>query len=144
MTTDNFKEHPIQLVNIYVNELSYNRPEPQNNEDDFNCQVITGRSEFDPETDLITCGVKCICGKQQGESEVRLLVVEIVGLFKVDKQNFPINQIPAWQDKNAPFILLPYLREQVYSLSLRAGIEPIILPTYIVPTTKSTVQKESS
>ena len=60
--------------------------------------------------------------------------VEILGLFNVDDERFPIKSVHSWAKQNAPLILYPYLREQVFSLTSRAGFEGTLLPLFQVPT----------
>jgi preprotein translocase subunit SecB len=60
--------------------------------------------------------------------------VEILGRFSIDTKAFPVEHVPEWARTNAPIMLFPYLREHVYSLTLRAGFKPAVLPLITVPT----------
>jgi len=53
-----------------------------------------------------------------------------LGIFEVDEDKFPFKFIQNWAEKNAPLILYPYLREQVFSLSSRAGFGGTLLPLF--------------
>lgn len=139
--TLNAKKHPIQLVSTITRELSFKKYKDISKNAQVSCSIATGKAEHKPETDIVKCGIKSECQCKEGEDIFFNIIVEIIGIFRIDKENFPIEEITNWQEKNAPFILLPYLREQIYSLSIHAGIEPIILPMYVVPTTRSTLVK---
>ena len=62
--------------------------------------------------------------------------VVIGGVFKVDETKFAKADIDDWANRNAPFILYPYLREQAYTLTVRCGFPGIIIPLLEVPTFK--------
>jgi preprotein translocase subunit SecB len=141
MTTEQLKKHPIQLVEIRVNDLTFKRMKYSDGELDVSFQIATGKAEFAPDSDIIKCGIKAECQGKQGSEIEFLLNVEIIGIFAIDKPNFSAETVPLWQEKNAPFILMPFLREQVYGLSIRAGLPPIIIPMAVVPTTRGTSVK---
>ena len=60
--------------------------------------------------------------------------IELRGEFRINEREFPIDKIDDWARKNAPLILLPYLREQAFSLTARCGFKPLVLPLFVVPT----------
>jgi preprotein translocase subunit SecB len=70
------------------------------------------------------------------------LRVELGAEFEVDEDHFPKGKVGEWASVNAPFILFPYIREQVYSLTARCGFPPVLLPLLEVPTIK--IQKTES
>lgn len=129
--------HAIQLFDIKVIETSLivNSPNEVFNPDfDASISFRTGHAEFNKEDSVIVVGVKCKSGSQDDERTPPLEIrVELMGVFKVDQEKFPIEHIDEWAEKNAPFILLPYLREHVYSLTLRAGIKNLIIPMFNLP-----------
>jgi preprotein translocase subunit SecB len=134
MSEQVFNQHPIQLKGIAINEISFKRTENIKGDDKVQVNIMIGNSGYLPDEKKIIVGMKVICGSEQHGFK---MVVEISGHFEVDNQNFDIAKIPHWVNNNAPFILQPYLRENVYSLCIRVGIEPIILPLTQVPTSKS-------
>ena len=69
---------------------------------------------------------------KDSESPYRL-IIELVGLFHVDEDSFPVNKIEHFARNNAPLLLSPYLRESAYSLTTKCGFTPFILPLYEVP-----------
>lgn len=64
------------------------------------------------------------------------LRVRLVGEFQFDESRFPMEKIDQWSEQNAPIILFPYMREQIFSLTARSGFRPLILPLVQVPTIK--------
>ena len=75
---------------------------------------------------------------EEKESELPyFLKVELAALFEVDESKFDKEHIYDWARRNAPFILFPYLREEAYALTIRAGYKPLILPLLEVPTFQS-------
>lgn len=61
------------------------------------------------------------------------LKVAVAGQFKVDTEKFKVEFLQDWSIKNAPILLLPFIREHAYSLSARAGFNPVLLPLFEVP-----------
>ena len=57
-----------------------------------------------------------------------------LGEARAALKKFSVEQLPSWAKVNAPMILFPFLREQVYALTARCGYNPIILPMIHVPT----------
>lgn len=144
MATEEMKKHPIQLIDIRVNDITFKRMNDSVGEINVTSRVAFGKAVYSPDVEIIKCGVKAECqGKHDNEIEF-ILTVEIIGIFSIEKATFSIDMVPAWQEKNAPYILMPFLREQVYSLSLRTGIPQIIIPMAIVPTTRSTTEAVNS
>lgn len=137
------KKHAIQIENVFVKELYIvaNRPpSEQEGVDGGEFKLSVGHSEYDPEAKRIGVSVKIEVGLADVEEEKTKLPfsmrIEIVGHFNVDEESFPIEHITHWARSNAPFILLPYLREHAYSLSARCGFKPMLLPLLEIPTFK--------
>ncbi len=134
------KAHPIQLVRIDVIELNISCKTPAA---EFVCeksdvvnytslQIGIGHSKFD-ETDS-TIVVSMSIGTRESSELPFNLSIEICGIFKIDTQRFNKENISHWAKNGAHYILLPYLREYLYSLTQRAGYEPVILPLIEVNT----------
>lgn len=133
------KLHPIQLKGIILKELSIQIKDPgkASKYKSVDSTITTGFSDFNEEKNIIIVGVKCEIGsdkKSVEKSAPYRIHVEIMGEFKVNLNEFPKEKLKDWAVSNAPYILFPYLREQIYSLSLRADIPPILLPLFEVPT----------
>ncbi len=73
-------------------------------------------------------------GQDDGAKAPFVLKVELIGLFTVDPERFPIEHVDQWARTNAPLVLYPYLREQVYGLTSRAGFNATLLPLLEIPT----------
>lgn len=139
-TKESLKKHAIQLAALKVLELSIkanlNMEDPHSQkigETDFS--LVTGYSEYHKEEHKI--GVKISAEIEEGqETSPFSLRVELIGIFDVDESRFPIMHIESWAKTNAPLVLYPYLREQVYGLTTRAGFAGILLPLFEIPSFK--------
>lgn len=130
------KLHPIQLKEILVKNLSMELIDPtitQKNHIQIEFGMHVGYSDFDEQDSIIMIGVKGSVKDADTQKNAFNIEVEIQGFFEVDTKLFPIDKLSDWASKNAPLILLPYLRENIYTLSTRAKLN-IILPLYILPT----------
>jgi len=98
----------------------------------------TGHSSFDHVTSLITVGVKGEVGGESSEQNKHPfhIRIHIQGQFLVDTKKFPVDKIDDWAYKNAPLLLLPFLREHIYGLASRAGIKGVMVPLFVLPTIK--------
>lgn len=130
-----YKPHAIQLTDLRVSELSIqvDLSVPRDASiGGFN--IETGRSVYDHEAHQIQVKMRVSMGNQEGETSPFQLTVELHGNFEVDESAFDIKFIEDWADKNAPLVLYPYVREQVYSLTSRAGFPEALLPLLEIPT----------
>lgn len=139
------KNHPIQILNFFVDELKiivHDRIKFQNKDYPKTFDYSVGRTDFDEANSIIA--VKVILSiKPENEEDIDRpfsMTVSVSAQFNVDKNKFPIDKIDHWAIHNAPIVILPYIREQVYSLSVRAGFDPVILPLVEVPTVKISVE----
>ena len=135
------EEYPIQLIDIGVKELKIStEPPPQYGEDiDVNLFTLgVGHTDFDEENQRINIGLRFEYDQENAEkaesSNLTELAVEIIGHFAIDTDNFPQDKIEHWAHNNAPYILIPYLREHIYSLTQKSGFKPLIIPLFKVPT----------
>ncbi|HCE9668800.1 TPA: hypothetical protein ACIR4Z_001801 [Pseudomonas aeruginosa] len=133
--------HPIQLSNLTVDEIYFKRVAWDDSEDyprDFSLTV--SRSDYDAEEKTISVRLEMKivptldeAGEPDRPFEMRLL---IAGHFEVDDSAFPVEHVHNWAETNAPIILIPYLREHAYSVSMRGGVSPVLFPLVQVPTFK--------
>jgi preprotein translocase subunit SecB len=134
-----FIPHPIQIESVDVVELYIKMNEPAYKDLVVNLNQMSftvARTEYDIENKVIMVGLIC---ELEDTEEISLpfnLRVELFGIFSVNEEKFDIPNINDWAERNAPFILYPYLREQIYSLTMRCGISPINIPLVEVPTFK--------
>ena len=93
-----------------------------------------GASDFDEEKELFSTGFICEINPTEEEAlaEGFNLKIEIIGVFSVDTDNFKVTSVEHFALHNAPVILLPYVREHVFTLTSRAGID-CLLPLVEVP-----------
>jgi preprotein translocase subunit SecB len=128
-----YENHPIQLRSLKVLELSIKViPEHVQLEPNVeNFSLFHGHSEYDSKDKSIAVRIGIEMDQDELPFELR---VEILGIFEVDEDQFPLKFINNWAEKNAPLILYPYLREHVFSLSTRAGFGGTLLPLFQMPT----------
>jgi preprotein translocase subunit SecB len=137
--------HAIQLNELRVSELSIQvdlsvpRDAPIGS-----FGIETGRSEYDKDAHQIQVKMRVLMGKDEQEKTPFQLTVELYGLFEVDESRFDVRFIEDWAEKNAPLVLYPYLREQVYSLTGRAGFPEALLPLFEIPTFRVTAPVNNS
>ena len=132
--------HGIQLEALRVIELSLNvRDIEAAQRGGFELAVHTsvGVTEFNDEERVIGVGLVGTIGEdgsaENAERSAFSIKVHILGQFKVDLSKFPRKHLNDWAQKNAPVLLIPFLREHVYGLALRAGIKDVILPLVTLP-----------
>lgn len=131
------KLHPIQTNSISVKELYIKAnefPDPSKAIEKSAGSISVGHSEYDEKNKTIRVAIKLEVEKEKKAPFT--LRIELIGEFFVNEQEFPIKYIYDWAGRNAPLILMPYLREHAYALTLRAGFQPIILALAEVPTFK--------
>ncbi len=137
-----FVPHPIQIESVNVVELSIKMKEPVHKDleiDLSHMSFTVARTEYDNDNKTIMVGLICDLKDSEESEKINLpfsLRVELFGAFSVDEKRFDLAHINDWAERNAPFILYPYLREQVYSLTMRCGIPPVNVPLVEVPTFK--------
>jgi len=142
--TKEFTKHAIQLNDIKVIELSLkvnieNAQDFMPDEGFFG--LYHGYSEYNPDDKKIVIKIGVDMNEDMdsddGINETPFdLKVELVGVFDVDEDRFPIQHIEHWASTNAPLILYPYLREHVHSLTNKAGFDGLFLPLFEVPVFK--------
>jgi preprotein translocase subunit SecB len=129
------KLHAIQLFELRVTELSINvdlsvpRDAPIGS-----FSVETARSPYNADAHSIQVKMRVLMGKEESEKAPFQLAVELYGLFQVDETRFDVKFVEDWAEKNAPLVLYPSIREQVYGLTGRAGFPEALLPLFEVPT----------
>lgn len=131
------KQHPIQLEQLVVRELILDLKNPapaqaQQENLDAEIRYSMGASNFNPELKSIAVGF--ICEVNPNDSEASFYIkVHVMGIFSVNVDEFPMDKLEHWSKHNAPILLLPYVRENVYALSARGKIN-LILPLVTLPT----------
>lgn len=125
--------HAIQLVELRVVELSLKVDISFPKDTDLGSFTIqTGRSKYDDEKHQISVMMRIMSGEE--EKSPLKLTAELHGRFEVDESRFEVKYVEDWAEKNAPLVLYPYLRENVFALTARSGYSEALLPLLEIPT----------
>lgn len=136
------KRHPIQLRNVFVDELHavvHDRISFAEKEYPRNFDYTVFSTDFDEESSTIAVKVEfSIQPSEDAETADRPFSMKVVvtAAFSVDTELFPVDLLEHWSFNNAPVVLIPFIRENAYALSSRIGFEPVLVPMIEVPTVK--------
>ena len=131
--------HAIQLVALRVCDLAIHVDLSVPKDAETGAFTLeTGRSGYDAEEKKIQVKLTVRVGADENAKPPFKLEVSIHGTFQIDESRFPAKFVEDWAEKNAPLILYPYAREQVYSLTQRAGFSEALLPLLEIPTFRIT------
>lgn len=136
MTDQKVKVHGIKLLEVKVRELGIKQTKPLNLEDidGFFFNIQTGHSKYinnQMSVGMIVTGSMPVA---EGEESPLSIIVDLFGIFHVDEEVFDVNMLNRWASENAPMILFPFVRENIYALAIRCGISGLMLPLISVPT----------
>ena len=133
------KLHAIQLLSVNIVELFIRvneSPDEPHEKIDLSFSLGYSHGPYDEENKTIQTSVRLKYGMDDEQKTPFSMRVELFGEFKIDESQFPKKYIDDWAKRNAPYILMPYLREQIYALTTRCGFQKLILPLFEVPTFK--------
>jgi len=144
MEQKDLKLHPIQAIHIAPRELlirSHTPPSVSLEYEEADFDLDLAHSDYNAEQKQIYISTRITIGSETPELNDEGLVkgvpfflrVELVGIFQVNDTEFPADRILEWANTNAVFIMYPYMREHVYSLTGRVGFKPALLPLVEVP-----------
>jgi len=145
--------HAIQLLSVDILELHFsangNSFDSSRVIEESMFQLIKKHTSYDDDLKRIGVKLEVLIGhEEESDDEIEPLPfklrVEVAGLFSVDENSFPVEHIEDWAIRNAPLILYPYVRENVYSLATRCGFQGLILPLFEVPTIRAAKEAEPS
>jgi len=130
--------HPIQLKTLAVKKLTaevFDEIRLRTFEGAIDLSISLGTNPHEAGENTVWVGMKAEVKPdlKEGEDAIFYIEVEISGNFSIDLNNFKEKNIDAWTRVNAPFLLIPYLREHVYGLSSRIGVKDLLLPLMIQP-----------
>ncbi|MDR6453883.1 protein-export chaperone SecB [Variovorax paradoxus] len=130
--------HPIQLHEIVVSQISCVINDPvaaKEFEGEIDLAIQSGTSDIEPGDSHVAVGIKATVTtvKKIDDKSIFEIFVDLNGQFIVDLERFKFEHLEEWSRTNAPFLLIPYVREHVYGMALRAGISGLILPLLIQP-----------
>ncbi|MEX5730759.1 MULTISPECIES: hypothetical protein [Providencia] len=131
------KKHAIQLVDFKTVEITFkarNSSAFSDEVDSTEFSLMTGHSPFNKDSSSINVMAKAVIGEL--DDFPLYICVDVRGTFVVDTELFDVQYIESWAKRNAPYILYPYLREHVHSISCRVGLKGMMLPLLEVPTFK--------
>ncbi len=132
------KPHPIQLVNLGVRELfieSHQAPDPNVGAVPEECSIQISSSPYDSSNKRLIVSLRLESGVKADPTKTPYAMrIELVGVFQVDDTQFSVEHVDDWARNGAPLVMFPFLREHAYSLSLRCGFRPMLLPLLDVPT----------
>lgn len=129
------EKHPIQLEELVTRELILdlrNPAEARKESLEVQIKYSLGSSEYDSETKSIAIGLICEVNPDNIEASL-YIKVHVVGIFSINDLVFPMDKLEHWSEHNAPMLLMPYVRENIYTLSTRAQAN-LILPLVVLPT----------
>lgn len=130
-----FQNHAIQLNYVALKELHFESNKPPNTipESEYaDPDLSMGRSDYDENAKTIQVAVKF----EMNSPGRFVLRVELVAEFRVDEALFPKDKVHEWANRASFYVILPFLREQVYATAIRAGLKPMMIPLMQVPTFK--------
>jgi preprotein translocase subunit SecB len=131
---EGYKLHAIQLVDLRVAELAIKVDLSFPKDANLGSFTIeTGRSNYDREKHQIQVMMKVMSGYDEEKTPLKL-VVELHARFEIDESSFDIQYVEDWAERNAPLVLYPYARENVYALTARSGFSEALLPLIEIPT----------
>jgi len=126
MRNTNKLDSGFQIKNIILAESSFSRIKNVIFEGNIenNLQIHT---EVDVNEKVITVAEEAIVVQKFQDMEQVNIKIKMVGVFECigDSQ---LTNFEEFGNVNGAAILFPYIREHVTNLSLKAGIDPIILP----------------
>jgi preprotein translocase subunit SecB len=133
--------YPVQPNFIAVRELYIKAHTPPNQRLGINADELIFKSshtDYDDVRHVIEIGAQVEYGIETKATEAvpYSLRVHIMGQFQIDEAVLGREKIDLWARINAPYILYPFLREHVFSLTARSGFDPLLLPLVLLPTVK--------
>lgn len=126
--------HAIQLMAVQIVELSIKVQVDPSELCDWSGQIQLASASSPYDQDEKTIQVRVRATVSENAENPLSLCVEVVGAFLVDESRFDRRYVEEWAQVNAPMVLYPFLREQVFSLSVRLGIQGLIVPLIEIPT----------
>lgn len=124
---------PIQLVKVDIGEIAYScggfsdSDLTPTNKFDLNVSV----SPFDNEAKSLQVVLTFTAKPDPSFHFDYSLSIRVHGQFQIvdePRLPFPIEQIQKWAEKNAVLIMMPFLRESVYTITAKTGFKPLMIP----------------
>lgn len=130
--------HPIQLKRADLVEIQFKAHKPPDKTDDVQEYVLGfARSDIMEEGRRIDILVEVEAGDQTPGKAPYYVKFAVRGVFSIGETvKLAPEKITKWAEVAAPYVLMPFIREQVYSLFHRTGFSPFNIPLFQVPTFK--------
>lgn len=125
---DEKKQPKIKIGTILFPDIKVNRQPDIKADPEFDI-AISNSHEFDEEKSMLQVNLR-IAISETG-SETSIIDITGVGIFQIEKVNTIDTKkltVEYFAEHNAPAIIYPYLREYVSYISIKAGLNPILLP----------------
>lgn len=123
----------MQLRECEVHELTFRTRVPNKAIKVEEFGLGFARSPYDSENRWLDVLISFEAGSSDLSSAKYYFKVEIRGRFENTEGSSEAEKIERWAENAAQFVMIPYLREHVYSISLRCGMKPIVIPLYQLP-----------
>lgn len=127
---------PIQLLKVDIGEIAYScagfSDATKRPTDKFDLNVAV--SPYDETTKALQVALSFNSKFDPAESSfphAYSLRITVHGQFQVvaeEKLPFPVSEMRKWAEKNGTIILLPFLRESVYTITQKTGFQPLMIP----------------
>jgi preprotein translocase subunit SecB len=133
--------YPVQPTFITVREVHFIalRPPSENDRiDESSVRITQTASQFNEETNRVQVTLTAEFGFENTpdvEPPPFAVKLSMVGEFVIE-DSFPREKIQLWASRNAPFVIFPYLRERLYTITNQGGYPAILLPLLQIPTLK--------
>ena len=126
--------HSLELVDIYVTELTFKRLKdiPENNQVPVKVTVKPTKNEYKKvETDLYEITHRVLFKLEYMKGERENLFFELKVTFKLfyrSKHELTNDIFKIFVERNIPINVFPFLREIICNSMYRAGLPPILIP----------------
>ncbi len=120
---DENKQPGIRFKNVILKNLSFSREAVVSNDKpldiSFNCQ-----RKISSDTKKLVVILECTVKEPAASFNINC---SIIGFFEADEASANMS-LEQFAEENAPGFLFPYMREIISSTTLKAGINPVMLP----------------
>lgn len=119
-------ECKLQLLDLYFPSFEFNQQRESNDNEystSFNIEYAVNNVDDTKVKITINTIVK-------NSSDTLRLALQIVGIFKIDKNDLDSETLEHLVKTNTVAILFPYIRSQVSLLTTQPGLMPVIIPPF--------------
>lgn len=113
----------IQLKKYYISDMDFKYT--PHSESEIEKNVSFKHQVAYPSDNTVEVSIYC---KVSDESGLEIKVT-MKGIFAITSNNADLDDVRVLCERNTLAILFPYLRSAISDISLKANVEPIILPT---------------